>query len=87
MRLSIEKEEIARQTLMMRVFFRQFASGDAPEEYYDFLKSHRTSAELFEAYPREAANADREAWKLELNETFLTTTDSWDPEAASIRPA
>jgi len=36
-KLSIENEASAHQTLRLRAFYRQFARGEAPQEYYDFL--------------------------------------------------
>jgi len=36
--LSIEKEKDAHQTLKLRSFFRQFPDGNAPDEYYQFLR-------------------------------------------------
>lgn len=36
--LSIENEPSAHQTLSLRAFYRQFPSGRAPDEYYDFLR-------------------------------------------------
>ena len=35
--LSVENEPSAHQTLVLRAFYRQFAAGLAPPEYYDFL--------------------------------------------------
>jgi DNA (cytosine-5)-methyltransferase 1 len=35
--LSVENELGAQQTLLLRAFYRQFAAGLAPPEYYDFL--------------------------------------------------
>ena len=37
-KLSIEKDEFAHQTLELRSFFRQFPVGEAPEEYYEYIK-------------------------------------------------
>lgn len=36
--ISIEKEISAHATLTLRAFYRQFPYGEAPAEYYDFLK-------------------------------------------------
>jgi DNA (cytosine-5)-methyltransferase 1 len=38
-RLSIEKEPAAVQTLQLRAFFRQFREGCVPEAYYDYIRS------------------------------------------------
>ena len=36
--LSIEKEASAHRTLTLRSLFRQYADGDVPEVYYDFMR-------------------------------------------------
>lgn len=36
--LSIEKEESAHRTLLLRAFFRQYSLNDTPDEYYAFLR-------------------------------------------------
>jgi DNA (cytosine-5)-methyltransferase 1 len=36
--LSIEMDEKARQTLLLRTFFRQFRENEVPEEYYEFIR-------------------------------------------------
>jgi len=36
--LSIEKEESAHRTLLLRAFFRQYSHKNVPEEYYAFLR-------------------------------------------------
>lgn len=64
--LSIEKDPVAHQTLELRAFFRQFASGAAPEEYYDHLRGDVSRLELFAMFPREAEAACHEAWCAEL---------------------
>ena len=61
-RLSIEKEEIPHRTLELRAFFRQFPPREAPEDYYRYLRGESTREALFEAHPKEAAKAKREAW-------------------------
>ncbi|MBA2436303.1 MAG: DNA cytosine methyltransferase, partial [Chthoniobacterales bacterium] len=59
-KLSIEKDEHAYRTLLLRAFFRQFRS--APEEYYDYLRGKLTREELFRRFPQAAAGAQEEAW-------------------------
>ena len=53
-KLSIEKDPVAHQTLELRAFFRQFEHGHAPENYYEFLRGRLTRRELFEAWPAAA---------------------------------
>ena len=64
--LSIEKDRYAHQTLTLRSFFRQFEPEDVPDDYYDYLRdSGGTEAQrrkrLFDAWPRQAARAERAA--------------------------
>jgi DNA (cytosine-5)-methyltransferase 1 len=65
-RVSIEKELVAHQTLELRAFFRQFPHGDAPEEYYRHLRGQLNRKELFDTWPVAAAAAKQEAWQVEL---------------------
>jgi DNA (cytosine-5)-methyltransferase 1 len=49
--LSIEKEESAYRTLLLRAFYRQFSHKDVPEAYYKFLfgeLGNKPEDELFE---------------------------------------
>ncbi len=69
--LSIEKDHYAHQTLALRSFFRQFAPGAVPEDYYDFLrKADEPEPErrkrLFGAYPEQAMRAANTALFAEL---------------------
>lgn len=67
--LSIEKDDSAHKTLELRSFFRQFPDGEAPEEYYRFLRQDGISRdELFSRYKIEAQNAQKESWHYELAE-------------------
>jgi DNA (cytosine-5)-methyltransferase 1 len=68
--ISIEKEPSAYRTLKLRAFFRQF-NGDAPKEYYDFLKGKlgKTPEELLYKFPTFSTQvnaAECEAQNLEL---------------------
>ena len=65
-KLSIEKDVFAHQTLMLRAFFRQFKNGEVPTDYYEYLKGNITKESLFRKHPVEAKNAKREAWRIEL---------------------
>lgn len=68
-RLSIEKDPHAHQTLMLRSFVRQFAIGQLPDDYYDFISGRVTRDELYANYPMEHAEAANEAWMATLGET------------------
>jgi DNA (cytosine-5)-methyltransferase 1 len=70
-KLSIEKEENAHRTLMLRAFFRQFKRGKAPKEYYEVLRAERELESLYTAYPKEAAASKNEAIQVTLGD------DSW----------
>lgn len=65
-RLSIEKDPLAHQTLQLRAFFRQFPDKKAPDAYYDYLAGLIPREDLFKNYPAEAKKADQEAWHAEL---------------------
>src|ERR1035437_6684235 len=65
-KLSIEKEPHAHQTLELRAFYRQFPDLEAPEEYYSYLAGRLTREALFEKFPEEAGKASSEAWRVEL---------------------
>lgn len=60
-RLSIEKDIYAHQTLKLRSFFREFNVGQVPEDYYAFVRGEITIDELYCRYPEQAASADFEA--------------------------
>jgi len=66
--LSVEKDANAHRTLKLRSFFRQFPYGQAPEEYYEYLREGREPEELYEIekYKEESGTANREAWLAEL---------------------
>ena len=65
-KLSIEMDELAHQTLELRAFFREFPVGEAPKDYYDYLARKISREELFIRHPKQAENAWREAWHAEL---------------------
>jgi DNA (cytosine-5)-methyltransferase 1 len=63
-RLSVEKDAHAHQTLLLRSFFRKFER--VPTEYYEFLRGKTDLATLFARYRKEAVCAADEAWQAEL---------------------
>lgn len=66
-RASIEKEEYAYNTLLLRSFFREFPRGAAPEAYYEYVSGLGMSRdELFARFPDQAARATQKAHLLEL---------------------
>ena len=62
--LSIEMDPVARATLRLRSFFRQFPRGAAPPEYYAYVRGE--PVDLVSSHPREWESADREAWCAQL---------------------
>jgi len=69
--LSIEKDRYAHQTLTLRSFFRQFAPGSVPEDYYDYLRKvdepePERRRRLFDAWPKQAEAAANTALLAEL---------------------
>jgi DNA (cytosine-5)-methyltransferase 1 len=71
-KLSIEKDRWAYETLRLRAFFRQFIDSgkNVPDEYYAHLRdpSEGTFNLLESEYPNEFAAADKEAWHKTLGE-------------------
>jgi DNA (cytosine-5)-methyltransferase 1 len=65
-KLSIECDEHAHQTLELRAFFRRFPRGEAPQDYYEYVKGNLTRDELFTRHPVQAKAARDEAWLGEL---------------------
>ena len=71
-KLSIEKDKYAHETLELRSFFRKFKNGEVPSKYYEILKepdlkTKRTlKQKLFRFFPEEYNTAQKEAWHAEL---------------------
>jgi DNA (cytosine-5)-methyltransferase 1 len=68
-KLSIEKDRYAHQTLELRAFYRQFIEKPVPPEYYEYLKGEISRKDLFKKYKIEALQAKKEAWKATLGRT------------------
>lgn len=64
--LSIEKDVFAHKTLTLRSFFRQFPKGQAPDEYYQYLRRELDFSTLINKYPKEMNCAMSESWHAEL---------------------
>jgi DNA (cytosine-5)-methyltransferase 1 len=77
-KLSIEKEVNAHQTLELRSFCRQFAKGHIPLEYYEVLRESDINQRvekrklLYEKYEKEYIQAKKEAWLAELGSEKFT---------------
>jgi DNA (cytosine-5)-methyltransferase 1 len=78
-RLSIEKDRDAHQTLTLRSFFRQFTWRSVPEEYYAFLREPGPKAlqDLYETHGKEARQAASEAKRATLGEEPSEEVDRW----------
>jgi len=63
--LSIEKDPFAFETLKLRTFFRSF-DGDAPEDYYRYLRQQLSREVLYENYRRVADDAAKKCWQAKL---------------------
>lgn len=70
--LSIEKDPVAHETLLLRSFFRQFSRNDVPEEYYEHLRGYLDRSILYSHFPDQAAKASAEAWNAELGNARTT---------------
>lgn len=71
--LSIEKEVSAHKTLKLRAFYRQFPTGEAPEEYYQYLagdlgKDPEDQLYHFPHFHEQVKAAHEEARQLTLGE-------------------
>jgi DNA (cytosine-5)-methyltransferase 1 len=66
--LSIEKDKVAHQTLLLRSFFRQFPRPSVPEEYYACVRGEIGIDALLKKHPREAKAAGKEAICADLGE-------------------
>jgi DNA (cytosine-5)-methyltransferase 1 len=64
--LSVEKDEVAYQTLRLRAFYRRFASGDVPEDYYRAIRGELDPRELFARHAPPEWDLRGEAWRAEL---------------------
>lgn len=67
--LSIEKEEFAHKTLLLRSFFRELLQAKDLEglaDYYSMLRGSLAPDELFVTHPEAYKQAEKTAWKAEL---------------------
>jgi DNA (cytosine-5)-methyltransferase 1 len=64
--VSIERDIFSHQTLLLRHFLRQFPEGEAPDDYYTFLKGGMTREELYGLHPQAHAHAAASALCISL---------------------
>lgn len=63
-RLSIEMDAVAHQTLLLRKFFRAF--DEVPDHYFAYIAGLLPRDELYSRYPAQHRIAERCAWQAEL---------------------
>jgi len=82
-RVSIEKDQKAVETLELRTLFRNFPPRDIPECYYDYLRGEISKSELISHVSiREAwKRAQGEVHQATLGETPCELIDQWIGEA------
>lgn len=66
--LSVEKDEVAFETLKLRSFFRQFKRDQIPENYYRYLQGKITKDQLYSFHGKEYKKADEAVWWKELGD-------------------
>lgn len=64
--LSVESQAEAFRTLRLRAFFRGFAPGKAPDEYYCFVKGRIDEETLYRSWPEQAEQARAQTWQSTL---------------------
>ena len=64
--VSIEQDEYAHRTLLLRHFLKAFRENELPEDYYRYLKGDITVDELYRLHPEKKAHADRSAIRMSL---------------------
>ncbi len=67
-KLSIEKDINAFNTLKLRAFFRQFSYDKIPDDYYSFLRREISIEDLYKKYPEQKTAAENEIWQCTLGE-------------------
>ena len=85
-KLSIEKDPVAYQTLELRSFFRQFPHDKVPDAYYDYLRQvdipeDERRKKLFRRYPEEYKQVKQEARRAELGKDDPHTIHKWIQDA------
>ncbi|MDE2888239.1 MAG: DNA cytosine methyltransferase [Gemmatimonadota bacterium] len=85
-KLSIENDPTAHQTLQLRSFYRQFTQNEVPDAYYDYLREndvpeYERRNKLFRLYPDQAKQAQREARLAELGIVDRSTVNKWIQDA------
>ncbi len=64
--VSIEHDEFAHKTLLLRHFFRSFGQRKAPREYYEYISGEISKTVLIEKYPEQWKKAEASALRISL---------------------
>lgn len=64
--VSIEQDEFAHRTLMLRHFIRSFSGSELPEDYYRYLRNEITLEELYKLHPKQKSHAEESAIRVSL---------------------
>ncbi len=85
LKVSIEKDPVAHQTLLLRAIFRSIPSEIIPDAYYKYIRGEITKLELVndKVVSPYAKAALKEAKNAELGKTPSITIDSWIEDALS----
>ena len=65
---SIEQDEFAHRTLVLRHFLKSFKGGELPDNYYRYLKGAIEINELYALHPKEKSHADQSAIRISLGD-------------------
>jgi len=76
-KVSIEKDRLAYETLRLRSFFRQFPENKAPDLYYQLLQQEFSLGEL-EGRLKEHSDSIYQAWKNASDESMLAELGNSD---------
>ena len=74
-RLSIEKDKHAHETLTLRSFLRQFPLNGLPDEYYSFLRGDISLDLLYKSFPNKHKEATLESWQATLGDNDIFEID------------
>ena len=85
-KLSVEKDAAAHQTLLLRSFFRQFPLDEVADDYYSFVRGEITRTQLFDRHPEKSKRAGKEAWLAELGVVAHDTVRERIQEALGPAP-
>lgn len=78
-RASVEKDQVAHQTLTLRAIFRAFPQGEVPDCYYDYVRGYISKQDFLRVPQISDAleNAHDEAHCATLGEDPSSTIDGW----------